>query len=196
MPVALIFCFDTLVLFALVPFLMTLGDPRHESIAATAWLVVKRIVLHPFIIATALGVASAAMHFEPPIALDRLMQFLQNAAAPCALFALGVTVALRPVQKMPWEVPFTIFVKLILHPALVLLLLSLLGPFDTTWVYTAVLMAALPPALNVFIMARQYDTWVAQASGSVLFGTFVSVVTLTTTMWLVKTGALPVNLFR
>ena len=59
------------------------------------------------------------------------------------------------------------------------MLLSLLGPFDPTWVYTAVLMAALPPALNVFIMARQYDTWVAQASGSVLFGTFVSVVTLT-----------------
>jgi hypothetical protein len=195
-PVALIFCFDTLVLFALVPFLMTLGDPRHESIAATAWLVVKRIVLHPFIIATALGVASAAIRFEPPIALDRLMQFLQNAAAPCALFALGVTVALRPVQKMPWEVPFTIFVKLTVHPALVLALLSLLGPFDATWIYTAVLMAALPPALNVFIMARQYDTWVAQASGSVLFGTFVSVVTLTTTMWLVKTGALPVNLFR
>jgi predicted permease len=156
----------------------------------------RRIVLHPFIIATVLGVASAAVHFEPPVALDRLMQFLQNAAAPCALFVLGVTVALRPVQKMPWEVPFTITAKLIVHPLVVLTLLSLLGPFNPTWVYTAVLMAALPPALNVFIMARQYDTWVAQASGSVLFGTFVSVVTLTTTMWLVKTGALPVSLFR
>ena len=45
------------------------------------------------------------MHFQPPVALDRLMQFLQNAAAPCALFALGVTVALRPLTKMPWDVP-------------------------------------------------------------------------------------------
>jgi malonate transporter len=194
-PVALIFCFDTLLLFSLVPFLMTLADPRHESIAATALEVVKRIVLHPFIIATVLGVASAAIHFEPPVALDRLMQFLQNAAAPCALFVLGVTVALRPIQKMPWEVPFTITVKLLLHPFVVLVLLSWLGPFDVTWVYTAVLMAALPPALNVFIMARQYDTWVAQASGSVLFGTFLSVVTLTTTMWLVKTGKLPATLW-
>jgi len=194
-PVALIFCFDTLLLFGLVPFLMTLADPRHESIAATALEVVKRIVLHPFIIATVLGVASAAIHFEPPVALDRLMQFLQNAAAPCALFVLGVTVALRPIQKTPWEVPFTITVKLILHPLMVLVLLSWLGPFDVTWVYTAVLMAALPPALNVFIMARQYDTWVAQASGSVLFGTFVSVLTLTTTMWVVKTGKLPATLW-
>jgi malonate transporter len=195
-PVALIFCFDTLVLFALVPFLMTLSGPRQEGLAATALEVVKRIVLHPFIIATLLGVASAALHFEPPVALDRLMQFLQNAAAPCALFTLGVTVALRPMQKIPWDVPFTILAKLVIHPALVLLLLSLLGPFDPIWVYTAVLMAALPPALNVFIMARQYDTWVAQASGAVLFGTFVSVVTLTTVMWLVKTGTLPATLFR
>ena len=194
-PVALIFCFDTLLLFGLVPFLMTLADPRHESIAATALEAVRRIVLHPFIIATALGVASAAIHFEPPVALDRLMQFLQNAAAPCALFVLGVTVALRPIQKMPWEVPFTIALKLVLHPVVALALLSWLGPFYPTWVYTAVLMAALPPALNVFIMARQYDTWVAQASGSVLFGTFVSVVTLTTTMWLVKTGKLPATLW-
>lgn len=195
-PVALIFCFDTLALFALVPFLMTLSDPRQEGIAATAWEVIKRIVLHPFIIATVLGVVSAAIHFQPPVALDRLMQFLQNAAAPCALFVLGVTVALRSFRRIAHEVPVTIAMKLLLHPALVLVLLSVLGPFDRTWVYTAVLMAALPPALNVFIMARQYDTWVAQASGSVLFGTFVSVVTLTTTMWLVKTGALPVSLMR
>jgi malonate transporter and related proteins len=59
-------------------------------------------------------------------------------------------------------------------------------------VYTAVLMAALPPALNVYVVARQQDTWVAQASGSVLLGTLVSVVTLTTVMWLVKTHRLPV----
>jgi malonate transporter len=195
-PVALIFCFDTLLLFALVPFLMTLASPQREGIAATALEVVTRIALHPFIIATVLGVASAAAHVEPPVALDRLMAFLQNAAAPCALFTLGVTVALRPVQRIPWEVPGTIAIKLIVHPAAVLVLLSLLGPFDRTWVYTAVLMAALPPALNVFIMARQYDTWVAQASGSVLFGTFVSVLTLTSVMFLVKSGMLPVTLMR
>jgi predicted permease len=93
-------------------------------------------------------------------------------------------------------VPVTVVLKLVLHPLVVLTLLSAFGTFDEKWVYTAVLMAALPPALNVFIMARQYDTWVAQASGAVLFGTFVSVVTLTTTMWLVKSGTLPVTLFR
>lgn len=124
------------------------------------------------------------------------MQFLQNAAAPCALFTLGVTVALRPLKSMPWEVPYLTAVKLLLHPILMFLLLSLFGPFDQLWIDTAILMAALPPALNVFVFARQYDTWVEQASGAVLVGTVASVLTLTTVMWMVKTGTLPPLLFR
>ncbi len=195
-PVALIFCFDTLLLFSLVPFMMAISGPQKKSIASVAKEVVIRIGTNPLVIATALGILSAAIHFQPPLALERLMQFLQNAAAPCALFTLGVTVALRPLKKMPWEVPFTTAIKLVLHPVLMFLLLSLFGPFDQTWVYTAVLMAALPPALNVFVFARQYDTWVEQASGAVLVGTVVSVLTLTSVMWMVKTGALPPLLFR
>ena len=86
-------------------------------------------------------------------------------------------------------------VKLALHPVLVFLLLSLFGPFEQSWVYTAVLMAALPPALNVFVFAQQYDTWVEQASGAVLVGTLISVFTLTSVMWMVKTHTLPALLF-
>jgi predicted permease len=193
-PVALIFCFETLLFFSLVPFLMAVARPGAPSLAAAAVEVIRKIVFHPLVIATALGVLSAATHFEPPVALDRLMQFLQSAAAPCALFTLGVTVALRPFERVPWEVPVLALVKLIVHPMVTLLLLTALGPFDPKWVATAVLMAALPPALNVFVLARQYNAWVAPASGSVLLGTLLSVATLTTVMWLVQQGGLPHSL--
>jgi predicted permease len=132
---------------------------------------------------------------EPPAALDQLLLFLQNAAAPCALFALGVTVALRPLETVSWEVPLAVTIKLIVHPAIAFVLLLTLSSQPDVWVGTAVLMAALPPALNVFIMSRQYDTGIPQASGAVLLGTVMSVVTLTTIMWLVKTGQLPHSLF-
>jgi predicted permease len=195
-PVALIFCFDNILLFSLVPSLMALAGTEKKSLVQNVLEVVKKIALHPFIVATLLGVVSAAVHFEPPVAIDRLMQFLQNAAAPTALFTLGVTVALRPLKAIPWEAPLAVAIKLLVHPVLVFGLLSLLGPFTEVWVYTAVLMAALPPALNVFITARQYGVWVEQASSSVLFGTLVSVATLTTAMWLVKTHQLPAMIFR
>jgi predicted permease len=194
-PVALIFCFDSIVLFSLVPFLMEVGGGERRGFWRSVRFVGRRIALHPFIIATLLGVISAALHLEPPVALDRLMQFLQNAAAPCALFVLGVTVALRPLPRLAWDVPAIVPVKLVLHPIIVLFMLAWLGPFSAPWTYAAVLMAALPPALNVFVLARQYDVWVEEASGSILIGTMVSVLTLTSVMWLVQSGRLPVTPF-
>lgn len=195
-PVALIFCFDTLLLFSLVPFMMAIASPHKKSVASVALEVVKRIGTNPLVIASVLGILSAAVHFQPPVAAEKLMLFLSNASAPCALFTLGVTVALRPLKKVPWEMPMLTAVKLVMHPIIVFVLLSAFGPFDQMWVDTAVLMAALPPALNVFVFARQYDTWVEQASTAVLVGTVVSVLTLTTVMWMVKSGTLPPLLFR
>ena len=46
----------------------------------------------------------------------------------------------------------------------------------------------MPPALNVFVIARQYDSWIEPASVAVLLGTFVSVLTLTSVMYFLKTG--------
>jgi len=134
-PVALIFCFDNILLFSLVPFLMTLAGREKRSFAADVIDVIKRVMLHPLMVATMLGVLSAAVHYEPPVALDRLMQFLQNAAAPAALFTLGVSVALRPLNKMPWDVPLTIMAKLLVHPMLAFTWLSLLGPFRDLGLY-------------------------------------------------------------
>jgi len=195
-PVALIFCFDTLLLFSLVPVMMALASPQRASFGSIAYDAGRRIVLNPLVISTAVGIVSAAVHFEPPVALGRLIDFLQNAAAPCALFTLGVTVALRPLKKLPWEVPLLIPVKLIVHPVVLFVLLLSMGTFEESWIYTAILMAALPPALNVYVFARQYDTWVEQASSSVLFGTLASVGSLTAVMWLVKTHNMPQLLFR
>ncbi|NVO16412.1 MAG: AEC family transporter [Rhodoplanes sp.] len=199
-PVALIFCFDTLLVFTVAPLLMTMAGHHGKaggdrSALATAGLVARRIVLHPFIVASVLGVASAAIGLQPPVALDRLLQFLQNAAAPCALFALGVTVVARPVDAVTIELPIAIGVKLLVHPAIVLVLMSLFGPFAETWVYTAVLLAALPTALSVFVLARQYDTWVAEASSLVMYGILVSVFTVTGLLWLLKAHLLPLNIF-
>jgi malonate transporter and related proteins len=188
-PVALVFCFDTIFLFSIVPLLMVLTDGQKRPLLPTIGLIAKHILLHPLIVASYCGALVAALHIHPPAAVDGMLQFLQSSAAPVALFALGVTVALRPFYRVPWEVPGIVLVKLILHPLIVSGLLILLGPFPPHWAAAALLLASLPPALNVFVIARQYDTWIEQASAAVLVGTFVSVVTLTTVMWLIKTGA-------
>ena len=187
-PTALIFCCDSIFLFAIVPLLIALTDSKHPTLWHTLGVVVRQIVLNPLIMSACLGALAAALHFHLPVAVDRTVLFLQNAAAPTALFVLGVTVALRPFGRVPWEVPGVIAIKLLIHPLVVFGLMLLLGPFAQPWAATALLMASLPPALNVFVIARQNDSWIEPASVAVLIGTFASVVTLTSVMWALQTG--------
>jgi malonate transporter and related proteins len=194
-PVVLIFVFDNLLLFSLVPFLMALAGVEKRTLGATARDVVWKVVTHPFNVATAVGILASYLHFQLPEAADKMVGWLSGAAAPCALFLLGVTVALRPMGRMPGEVPALVFIKLILHPVLVWVLLSLFGDFGPVWTYTAVVMAALPPALNIFVISTQYNVGVERASACVLLGTLVSMVTLTAFLWLTKTGRMPFDLF-
>ena len=44
-------------------------------------------------------------------------------------------------------------------------------------------------------IAQQYDTWVTQTSGAASIGTLISVLTLTSVMWMVRTHTLPALLF-
>jgi malonate transporter and related proteins len=44
--------------------------------------------------------------------------------------------------------------------------------------------------LNVFVIARQNESWIEPASVAVMIGTFASVITLTSVMWLIQTGRL------
>jgi malonate transporter len=187
-PTALIFCCDSIFLFSAVPLLIALTDVKHRPLTHTFGLVLRQIVLNPLIMSACAGALTAALHVHPPLAIDNMFSFLQNAAAPTALFVLGVTVALRPFGRVPWEVPVVISVKLLVHPLVVFGLLLLLGPFGQPWAATAVLMASLPPALNVFVIARQNDAWIEPASVAVLIGTFASVITLTSVMWFLQTG--------
>jgi hypothetical protein len=42
-----------------------------------------------------------------------------GSSAPCALFALGVTVAQRPIRRVPHEIGFMLRRSLLLHPVLI-----------------------------------------------------------------------------
>lgn len=194
-PIALIFCFENIMHFALTPLLMAVSGERRGSGGRLALEIVRKIVLHPFILATAIGVLAAALHVRAPLPLERMLEFLSRAAAPCALFAMGITLALRPLKRMPGAIGPIVALKLVLHPILCYLLLSAIGDFPPVWVWSAVLLASLPTATNVYIIAQQYGVWVERASASVLVTTVISVVSTTAILYVISSGAVAPDLF-
>lgn len=194
-PVALIFCFENIVHFTVAPMMMALAGDDNRPLPQLVLGVVQRIVLHPFIIATVAGVCAAYFQFQPWLPVERLLSYLSSAAAPCALFAMGVTLALRPLKRIPSEMAPIAILKLIVHPLLCYVLLSWIGDFSPEWVFSAVLLASLPTATNVFVIAQQYNVWVQRSSASVLITTCLSAVTVTGLLYLISHGILPPDLF-
>lgn len=194
-PVALIFCFENVLHFVNAPALMAISGEKKGNPATVALGVLRGIVFHPFIIATAVGVGAAFIGVAPPAPIENLIAYLAQAAAPCALFAMGVTLALRPLRRVPAELGYLVPIKLIVHPAAMYFALSYAGNFDSVWVFTAVLLAALPTATNVFVIAQQYQVWVERASATILMTSIFSVFTVSALLYGIKSGAMPPDLF-
>ncbi len=190
-PVALIFSVENVAHFITAPAMMALAGGEKEPPLHLARRVARRILFHPFILATAVGVLAAGLHLQPPAAIEKLIGMLAPTAAPCALFAMGVTLGLRPLTRVPVEIGYIVPAKLILHPILVCLALLGVGGFDPAWVQAAVLMASLPTAASVYVIAEQYQVWQQRASATILLSTGISVATVSGLLYLLQSGLLP-----
>ncbi|WP_336056462.1 AEC family transporter [Nitratireductor sp. CH_MIT9313-5] len=194
-PVALIFSFENVIHFAVAPMMMAIAGSEKGRGFALIFQVLRKIMLHPFILSTAAGVIAAYFSWQPPLAIERFLSYLAGAAAPCALFAMGVTLALRPLSRFPSELALIVPLKLLVHPIICYLVLGMIGSFPRIWVFSAVLVASLPTATNVFVLAQQYDVWVQRASASILITTGCSVFTVTGLLYAIMNGYLPVDPF-
>lgn len=187
-PVALVFCIDNSMHFAHAPILMALGGKERAKPHLLIWGIITKIITHPFILATIVGIGAAVMRWQPPAAVDDLLVRLSSAAAPCALFAMGVTAALRPLKRVPVELTYLVPIKLLLHPLAMYLVVRQVPDVPPLWLHSAVLLAALPSATNVFVIAQQYDVWKERASSAVVISTLLSIVTVTLFLYYVQIG--------
>ncbi len=194
-PVALIVCFENALHFVVAPAMMAIAGGDKRSIGRLALDILRKVALHPFILSTGLGFAVAASGVGTPLALQRMVDYLAQAAAPCALFAMGVTLALRPLKRVPAEIGYIVPAKLLLHPLVAYLVLAGIGGFEPVWIYSAVLLASLPTATNVFVIGQLYGVWQERASATILVTTTLSVASVSLVLYLISSGAMPAQLF-
>jgi predicted permease len=107
------------------------------------------------------------------------------AAAPCALFAIGLFLSDKSIKSGLAEAGLATLIKLLLQPLLAALILPLFIDLGSVAGRVALLMAALPTAANAFVLAKQFDISVEQNTASVLLSTAFSVVTVSALLvWL------------
>lgn len=132
---------------------------------------------NPIVISTAVGLFAAFNRDMVPSGVFTYANFAAGAAAPAALFALGVILAdqpLRPLGGLTW---FTVGVKLLVHPAL-FALASGVVVMQPTWQQLGFLVAAGPCGAMPFVIALQYGIKPTTIAKAVLVSTVLSLLSL------------------
>ncbi len=143
---------------------------------------------NPIIVSIFAGLLFSAVGPEElPGPIAGFLDLLAAATGPCALFALGATLAGRSVSGAA-EVSYMTFLKLFVHPAALWLAATVVFDVDPLWATASTLGVALPIAANVFIVARQYDTYVERTSSAILVSTSISVVTVSVLLAILAPG--------
>jgi predicted permease len=146
-----------------------------------AWNVAR----NPLPVSIAVGIAYSGLALPLPTPVEKWIDLLGSAAAPCALFAIGLFLSDKSVRSGLAEAGLATLIKLLLQPLLAACLLPFFVDLKSVPGQVALLMAALPTAANAFVLAKQFDIQVEQNTASVLLSTAFSVVTVSALLvWL------------
>ena len=121
--------------------------------------------------------------------IDQIAATMTGAVLPCALFVLGCSLRRYGIAgRLTQSLPLTAL-KLIAFPLGVFLLGTFVFDLDPIWVQVAVITAAQPSGVMVFVFAQRYGTAHALATTSIFLSTIGSVLTVGVILWLFRDGA-------
>ena len=151
---------------------------RNDSGRFRFWPPLLAVITRPPIIATFAGLSVSAIGIEVPLPVLTFFELLGGAFVPCALFAAGLFIAGCSVRGASIEIGWLVCAKLLLHPLITWWLAYRVFELEGILPAVAVVQAALPSGVPVFVLAQQYKTFINRSSAVIVFSTAISVVTL------------------
>ena len=182
LPLAVILSIDTITLLVCTALFVKANDSSAlmASLAHTG----KQLMMNPLILSAIFGIAFAYSGLPVPDMAVRFLSMLAGAAAPAALFALGITLYGSNLAEAKIEIGLLTILKLIVHPVLVAVLFIAWPGMDRIWVQTAILSAALPIAANVFAMSQYYQAYSEKTAGAIMLTTIIASITTPAVLFL------------
>ena len=175
-PVMLVLAVDLLVFGSLIVIIVTGSRDGRMSLGILN-TVGLGLLKNPMIVSITLGFGWSATHLPIPSVMNDFLAILGGAATPCALFAIGASLATKTADR-PVIAGWLSFSKLILHPLAVAFCAIALFPVEPYAAAVMIATAALPVAGNVYILAEHYGVAPQRVSAAILMSTALAVLTV------------------
>ena len=178
LPMMIIVGFHSATFMPLTVLLIQAGRGGEGGAGERAARAVLDAARNPIIGGIALGLLVNLSGAVIPTPVAKVLELLAAAAVPCALFSMGSSLAGYPLMGDVRPAVLLSALKLVAHPLLVWLIGGPVLGVNGPWLSVAVLMAAMPSAVNVYLFGARYDAAPGVAARTVLFTTVGSVLTL------------------
>ena len=142
------------------------------------WSPLLTVFTRPPIIAVLAGLSVSASGIPVPVPVTSFFALLGGAFVPCALFAAGLFIASCSIRGASAEISWLVVAKLILHPLITWWLAFHVFELSALYATVAVIQAALPSGVPVFVLAQQYQTFITRSSAVIAISTAISVLTV------------------
>ena len=149
------------------------------ALGATLATTVRNTVIHPVVLPVLAGLAWNATGLGLHPVVDETFQVLGSAVVPLCLVLIGLSLAYYGVQGHLRGAVGLSLLKLLLMPALVLVVARWGFGLSGVPLGVLVVMAALPVGSNPLVFAQRYGTREAEATAAIVFSTLVFGATLT-----------------
>ncbi|MHB2169385.1 AEC family transporter [Alsobacter sp. R-9] len=169
-----------------LPIMVAVGSLLTEGSGADLRRLARQLATNPLLVGIAVSVAWRLTGWPVGGAFKDVINALASAAAPCALFAMGIALRRYGLAQQPRLAATITGLKLIVHPALVYLLAFHVFAMPPVWAGVAVLFAAAPCGLNAYLFAERYRTAVGVTASAITLSTALSIAS--TAFWLAVLG--------
>ena len=188
LPILLLIAFHGPTLMPLTTALIQIHQGSEVSAIQQVRAVGIELVRNPIIMGLLLGLVANLSGITLPGGLDRAVELLGSSAVPCALFAMGASLASYPLFGDVAPAVALTTVKLLLHPLLVWILAVPVFGLEGIWVPVAVTMAAMPTGVNAYLFGARYDAAQGVAARTILLGTVLGVGTISAVLLFFQGG--------
>lgn len=178
LPLFLVIAFHSAVFMPITVGLIQWSRERGVSLAVQGREVVRAVLQNPIVLGLAAGFVLNLLDVTLPSPIDRTLALLAAAAVPCALFAMGASVVGYPMRGDVRPAALLATLKLLVHPLIVWVVGGWVLGVEGIWLAVAIVMAAMPTGVNVYLFGARYDAAAGVAARTVLLSSVVSVATL------------------
>ena len=189
LPLFLLLAFHSTLLFTTITLVLETGGAGRERLRDVPAKALGGLARNPILWGLAGGIACNLLGLRLPAALDRWTALMAGAAVPCALFSTGASLRAYRIAGAIQPALVMVALKLVVCPLAVWALATFVFEVPPLWAKVAIVLAAMPVGVNVYLFAVRYHAGEAESATAIVISSILSVATLAAVLlWLGADG--------